>query len=494
MEFGLDENGNRIRPAISGQRAKCPLCDGVLISKCGEIYIKHWQHKSNKDCDSWWEHETQWHRDWKNKFPDDWKEVIIERDGEKHIADIKTKNRTIIEFQNSSISSSTIRTRENFYGDMIWVINAITFKNNFEISSEVSTHLRNNEYDAEYRLSRLSNLYSEEIQNVQDKIKENKRDILLSETRNQYIKKSYKILSDILINIDSYIKTTIDGWSIGKQTYDSEIHTVVYRIGDKYKNQFYDINKVLDRLNSEKFNIEKRLNEILKLDDYEPGNQTLKIIPFEKISSNEFQYVKAVSKVSGNLFPEIITFKSELAFISYQNKKNDYTFIVDRAQDINWYKQKIEEIRFSIKKITESLSGLKKAISDELFLAIKDGVAKEEKELEEMNIMLKNLNNQHDALLEKEEEINNQRVEEIETTKKVIERERNEEKYRIMREKKGQYTYYWKHRRKSWDEAFQPIFFDVGKDYLFEKTRNGKFKKMMITDFLNIHLNKIISN
>jgi hypothetical protein len=44
----------------------------------------------------------------------------------KHRADIRTKDRYIIELQNSSISSNEIQERENYYKRMIWLLNGET--------------------------------------------------------------------------------------------------------------------------------------------------------------------------------------------------------------------------------------------------------------------------------------------------------------------------------------------------------------------------------
>lgn len=107
-------------------KAICPLCKEEVIPKCGQIKIWHFAHVSNKDCDSWNEPESEWHRQWKNLFPKQYQEVIIE----DHIADVRLSNGLIIEFQNSSISSEDIEKRENFYGDMIWVLNGAKFAKN----------------------------------------------------------------------------------------------------------------------------------------------------------------------------------------------------------------------------------------------------------------------------------------------------------------------------------------------------------------------------
>jgi competence protein CoiA len=98
------------------------------------VNVWHWAHLKQESCDNWYEPETKWHKDWKNQFGKELSEIIISKDGEKHIADIYTKDEIVIELQNSPILKPIIRKRELFYGErMIWVINGITFKDNFRI-------------------------------------------------------------------------------------------------------------------------------------------------------------------------------------------------------------------------------------------------------------------------------------------------------------------------------------------------------------------------
>jgi len=117
MKWGIN-NSKRIE-ATPKAKGSCSLCGEKLIPKCGTIKIWHWSHKSLRDCDAWAEGETKWHLDWKNKFPVEMQEVIIG----KHRADVKTSKGIVIEFQNSSISSEDIVKREEFYGEMVWVLN-----------------------------------------------------------------------------------------------------------------------------------------------------------------------------------------------------------------------------------------------------------------------------------------------------------------------------------------------------------------------------------
>lgn len=132
MQYALINN---IRSeAKRGLQGICPTCNKELIAKCGPRTIHHWAHKHILNCDPWWENETEWHRAWKAQFPEDNREISHFSDsGEVHRADIKTYTGIIVEIQNSPISDQERISREEFYQNLVWVINGEKFKNNFEI-------------------------------------------------------------------------------------------------------------------------------------------------------------------------------------------------------------------------------------------------------------------------------------------------------------------------------------------------------------------------
>ena len=96
------------------------MCGEELIPKCGRIVTHHWAHKG-KDCDPWREAETEWHRYWKSLVPASCVEVTIEKNGERHRADIVTPKGTVVELQHSTLGVDKIEQREKFYGRMIWL-------------------------------------------------------------------------------------------------------------------------------------------------------------------------------------------------------------------------------------------------------------------------------------------------------------------------------------------------------------------------------------
>lgn len=114
------------QPGVAG---KCPACDLETIAKCGEVKIWHWAHKGRRDCDPWWESETEWHRAWKGQFPEAWQEVVHHADsGEKHIADVKTDHGWVVEFQHSYLNPEERRSRDAFYPKLVWVVNGVRRK------------------------------------------------------------------------------------------------------------------------------------------------------------------------------------------------------------------------------------------------------------------------------------------------------------------------------------------------------------------------------
>jgi competence protein CoiA len=121
MKFALVD-GQRVeaQPHLSGE---CPGCGSVLVARCGQIRIRHWAHQGNRLCDPWWENESEWHRFWKDQFPADWQEIVHHSaDSERHIADVKTLNGWVIEFQHSFLNVQERRSRDEFYPKLIWVV------------------------------------------------------------------------------------------------------------------------------------------------------------------------------------------------------------------------------------------------------------------------------------------------------------------------------------------------------------------------------------
>jgi hypothetical protein len=124
MKYAL-ANGQRqeAQPNLSGE---CLGCGRAMVARCGEVRVHHWAHRGRRLCDPWWENETEWHRAWKDQFPSAWQEFVQHApDGERHIADVKTHDGYVIEFQHSHIRPDERRSREAFYQSLIWVVDGM---------------------------------------------------------------------------------------------------------------------------------------------------------------------------------------------------------------------------------------------------------------------------------------------------------------------------------------------------------------------------------
>lgn len=126
-------DGVRVEAFVGG-RGSCPICGAGMLAKCGPRVIHHWAHEGRYNCDPWWENETDWHREWKNRFPIPCREVShVSSSGEIHRADIKTPTGIYIEVQHSTMTDAERISRETFYKNLIWIIDGRVFKDNFDL-------------------------------------------------------------------------------------------------------------------------------------------------------------------------------------------------------------------------------------------------------------------------------------------------------------------------------------------------------------------------
>ena len=146
MKYAI-ANNEKIE-ATKGANGSCPSCGSDLIAKCGELKVNHWSHKGNRNCDPWWENETEWHRSWKDYFPKEWQEIVhFDESGEKHIADVKTNNGWVLEFQHSFLNPEERRSRNSFYKQLVWVVDGTrrkTDKKQFDKILEENVSLKTN--------------------------------------------------------------------------------------------------------------------------------------------------------------------------------------------------------------------------------------------------------------------------------------------------------------------------------------------------------------
>lgn len=319
MQHAIDISGKKITPSYSGERAVCGFCKKEVRGRCGKIYIWHWQHVHDTDCDLWKEGETEWHRAWKNKFPFDWQETIIEKNGEKHIADIFTPNGIVIEFQNSTISSSTIAEREKFYEKMIWVINAQAFKDNLitenksdqqlaEIERRYATQrslLNQHNSVGLQKIKKKQNLLTSEIQSRQDALRELES---VTDLFNGYNK-----------NEDTFAEQIIITWQSDNLFVDPSLIQIISDDAIPTKKIFF---RLLGDLKRNKHFLRAAAENSVEIEElYKERNEILNEL--ENLKPALRKELKSIALKYLNLEVEISQLKREISFLKSENAEND---------------------------------------------------------------------------------------------------------------------------------------------------------------------------
>lgn len=80
----------------------------------------------------------------KNNFLKECQEIIMYdvKTGEKHIADVKTRTGIIIEFQHSPMNIKEQYSREQFYKNMIWIVDARQYYDKFKQNIKFLNHCK----------------------------------------------------------------------------------------------------------------------------------------------------------------------------------------------------------------------------------------------------------------------------------------------------------------------------------------------------------------
>ena len=132
MFIALNESNERISidKADKTHRYFCPVCGEILsIKAIDSLAVKaHFAHKRGTECLDTWKHDmSEWHYNWQCLFPEANREIVVEKDGVKHRADVLINN-FVIEFQHSPITAEEITERNNFYLScgytVVWVFDA----------------------------------------------------------------------------------------------------------------------------------------------------------------------------------------------------------------------------------------------------------------------------------------------------------------------------------------------------------------------------------
>lgn len=483
MQFGCNEIKKRIKPSYSGERALCPFCQSELIGKCGEVYVWHWQHTQNSACDSWKEGETEWHRNWKAQFPEEWQEVIITKENEKHIADIQTKDGLIIEFQNSSISRATIREREAFYDDMIWVINAEKFK--LKKFSLVQSKLNENKKRcAEKRLAYEKDW--EEAEDSSDRYISNNQKQIWSQ-KGKIGNYDYEIskLQGVLAFKEEIAAEIIDSWKNDSYYYRFELSSFILSINELKTNWKSSFN-YLSKLKKDLEESVKNLTTITQYATYYFDDRVYILAEYSSFSEKNYRLIIAIKKgTEQQLLPEIIEFSREDHFTSFKFQKDRYLFAIESKPIIESKKSHISELKDKVNAHDIEITKFHAKLTDALNIYSMSKIIETENKKRECENEVVRLTEVQNRIREN----NELAAQKLQEDKNEFYREEAlslaEEETRIKQKYKGLFKYWWKHRRPSWDISENNVLLDLGDDYLYNIINDDLLKRTSKKDFID---------
>ncbi len=513
--------------AFKDGRGICPKCQRTVIASCGEIYIWHWKHKNS--CDSWFEPETEWHLDWKEQFPEDWQEFIIEDNatGIKHIADIKTAEGMVIEFQNSPISSAEIKEREEFYKNMIWVVNAVKFKDNFSRRSVVTDQLRVLEQNINNQKKAIKEQLEEDLNKAKKNLESLESDYLIIKNDNTKLEDKFSEYVEYLSQLQCFseaivtqlkkansikdvesltqayviakmVVTQLDKTIINQETKinyltsTKSIHDISYKIDclleEVQKNvgkKFIITNQSIQSLRTSWFNLEERNKYLIGLPNSD-FLQNYKIIEFSQIEKANLVNIKAIETISKpTLFPVIYDMNEEkLSDFLINSGYKGYEFLLNIQPELEYIRDTIKMIENEIRKQSFQYITLYNQVHDLIEMWITDKIKDIENKFNESVCEL----NRKEQLIEQEkykfEKLESEMQEHSKQSLANLEINLKNEGILIKKKYKGLYFYTWKYERKTWQYAKKIVYFDFGNGVLFKRVRSDLFRKILKQDFI----------
>ncbi|GMN08626.1 hypothetical protein MTsPCn5_40160 [Croceitalea sp. MTPC5] len=479
MLRALDEHNKSIRPH-KGAMGICPNCRKGVRAYCGEIYTHHWKHLELEHCDTWGEKESEWHRLWKSKFPLDWQEVIINKHGEQHIADIKGPFGMVLELQHSPISPETIRIREAFYGDLVWLVDAAPFKDNFKIYSLVKSQLRTMEDSYRY-------LIDWEGPENEDK------DIIQAKKELDAIKYEVSALEMKLDSEKDSIKNLQEKIDTPKTSLQKVLkpnsfylrHQMGFKPTDK--KAYEEVGKKVKALKEE---INLKSGKVQKINGLENcgflGMEHYKYVGKAKVSPHHFKKCCAIQNESGGtLFPEVRHFNSEWDF-KQTALSPKYKLLIDPKTIIEALQTEITAVKKERKKVKKEYRKLFRSMKTEYLSFLQITLAETKAELQKTRSKLQTFRAEKRKVKDRIALLKKEAKEHREASEKALIEQRKVEKRGIMKRYHGLYGYRWKYRRKSWDYSSAPLFLDFG-PHIFEVMDENTFRKIAKEDFIKAY-------
>ncbi|HWY37590.1 MAG TPA: hypothetical protein VNY73_03460, partial [Bacteroidia bacterium] len=327
--------------------------------------------------------------------------------------------------------------------------------------------------------------YRTEMEGFRKKIAKKERDI--KSTKDQ--------LSSAKFHMESYIKTpeqitaaasmSIAKWDEIKNGYDEANYHSIFDLNSYFKEYRLSL-RTRRTLATDLEQLEKTINKIEQAITFQGKIVTYKILDFREILQLKCTTSIAIPvQEQHSMFPVYNEVLSLEQLLSYQNKQAGYLFAINPIHILDKLAKQKSDLEL---KIAEAVSAIPdyqaivtakiKGYYDRNYELTKSHFDGWNKQLERYSTELAELINEMDSFHRTEQIM-------IESSNAEMEKQLEADRSMIMKRWKGLYGFRWKNERKSWSETGCPVFFDIGKDYLFQRTGSTMLKKVSLEKFLN---------
>jgi hypothetical protein len=420
--------------------------------------------------------------EWKNKFPETWQEVILTNEaGEKHIADIRTTSGTVLEFQNSPISSETIRIREQFYKDMVWVINAKPFLENLDLTER-----------KEVELSKFQDEVSEDYSSVYERFEKLQSDLMIKKDscerslNNLSLPRYY--LRNNVTNLASFIAELEDpNFKIPNLNKKYSLYHSLQKyetfLPSGWLSNVYTLETKVDEA---KQGYEQKLSVLQRMEKFqeiEVEGQILKIIPLSAINQGNYQRVILISKAEENqIFKRKIKINSLLDLPNLKNRSEEYHFCMDISVAIATTRSEVESLFNQMNASQESALAEYRSLRKRILQQLIDRLRQEQIEMEETESNYAGLKERVESYTTQWKDNEKNRSTIISHMMEVY--NHGETRKQILSNYNDQFVFKWTHERKSWREAKAPIYFDFQDGNLYELLASNILRQIHPKDFI----------
>lgn len=306
---------------------------------------------------------------------------------------------------------------------------------------------------------------------------------------NKRIEEEFSEYLEYLSQADAIVETIIKKlMKLNSSTYISyKLQGLLDESQKFFGESFSRINTSIQSLQQYFSYLQSRKKHLINLPDFDflSNYKVIEFTQIEKTEKNNLANIKVIEiNTKFTLFPVFLKITDQtLHYSSIYNLKK-YECLLDIQPELEKIDNEIKRVEQDIKEQNNQYyflcSSIRKFVEEFLENKIYDIENNFNKSTTELNKKEQELNQNRCEFQGLEKEIRRKLKQDLKEVQVSI----DGKEYSIKQKYKRLYFYTWKHERPTWKSAHKTVYFDFGNDELFERIKDGLFRKVLKKDFL----------